>query len=423
MLRLRFLRNTKEFKNSFIYSPKPSDIKIKINKLSNLKNIDNKFIKQKEINSSDIIPQINYYRKNNNKKIKKIKIKFNKDIIFYNGSHNSSSLSKINKNNSLIPSNQKINIYKSDSMPQILKNNNNNNILKEPKDSSSVYQKKVLKKIINKKINNSFSNNNDSFNHSSINNISGFNSTNNINLNISNNNSSKIFKSSYDNNSSLKKNNSKIKNFSKFFFKSQSDLISSKIIYKHYIKEDEKDKIKIKPIDSFIKAGYTRSIKQLKESYKDDEKFIKKLEELKYNNTIAFKDDFNIFDYQSTLMKLFAKRVSEKNLSEMEKNFVAFNEKNFGIHGPKGRFTHLAEKVKYCIPSFLYEKFRKFDTDRLISRYNYYKKINNNIKNNILKKYELKKKKKNKTSTCNSKDDINKENNNSLNYNSLNKSK
>ena len=54
----------------------------------------------------------------------------------------------------------------------------------------------------------------------------------------------------------------------------------------------------------------------------------------------------------------------------------------------------MAEKIKYNIPFYLYEKIRKLDTDKLISRYNYYKRINERISNNIKKKYELKKKKK-----------------------------
>ena len=408
------IRNKKEFKNSFINTTKPIDLKQKINKLSNLKKIDNK-PKQSLITSSYLTHQINFNRKNNDNNSKQKKITFNKDIIFFTGFQSPATLPKLNKNNSLTPDNRKNNLYKSDSMPQILRKNNNNNNNKGKTPKNSIYQKKILKDINNNKINYSFSNN--SFNHSNMNNFTGFNSTKNFN--VSNYNNSKFFKSSYDNNTSLTKDNNKKKYFSKFFYKSQSDLINSKRIYKHYIKEEEKEKIK--PVYSFLKGGNTRSIKQLKESYKDDIKFKKRLKELKYNSTIAFKDDFNIFDYQSTLIKLLSRRVSQQSLHEMQKNFVAFNEKNYGILGPKGRFTNMAEKIKYSIPLFLYEKIRKLDSDKLISRYNYYKKINQNIRNNIQRKYELKKKKKNKNRD-NSFGEINKESNNTIYFNSYNKS-
>ena len=151
---------------------------------------------------------------------------------------------------------------------------------------------------------------------------------------------------------------------------------------------------KVEPVRSFLKMGVPRSIKQLKNLYKDNVKFQKRLNELKFNRTIAFKDDFDLLEYQSTLVKLLSKRISLKNLHDLQKKFIIFNEKNFGFVGPKGRFTNMAEKIKYNIPFYLYEKIRKLDTDKIISRYNYYKKVNERISNNIRKKYELKKKKK-----------------------------
>ena len=52
----------------------------------------------------------------------------------------------------------------------------------------------------------------------------------------------------------------------------------------------------------------------------------------------------------------------------------------------------MAEKIKYNIPSYLYEKIKKLDSDKLVSRYNYYKNSYDNIK----KKIASIKKKKNK---------------------------
>ena len=79
--------------------------------------------------------------------------------------------------------------------------------------------------------------------------------------------------------------------------------------------------------------------------------------------------------------------------------------------GPKGRFTNMAEKIKYNIPLYLYEKIKQLDTDKLISRYNYYKKINENIRNKFRKKYENKKKKKKKNEDTTKEDNIEEMNN------------
>ena len=200
-------------------------------------------------------------------------------------------------------------------------------------------------------------------------------------------------------------------NFSKFFYKSQSKLITSQRIFRHYIKEEERDEVV--PIKYFKRGGAPKSYKELKELYKTNNvKFNKRIKELKANNAIAFKEDFNILDYQSTLIKLLSNRISEKNLHELQKNFVVFNEKNFGMVGPKGRFTNMAEKIKYNIPLYLYKKIKQLDIDKLVSRYNYYKKINENIKKKFKKKYEKKKKKKGKSEDI-SKGDESKEINNS----------
>ena len=232
---------------------------------------------------------------------------------------------------------------------------------------------------------------------SNVNNMAGFNTTKNKNTNYTNsNNNSKAIMHSYDNDSpNLKKMLKKFKNqnFSEFFYKSQNQLISSMRIFRHYLREEQKEKVK--PIKFFMRGGKPKSIKKIKELYKVNNKFNQRLKEIKCNSTIALKKDFNILDYQSTLVKLLSKRVSQNNLNVLQNNFIAFNEKNYGLVGPKGRFTNMAEKIKYNIPLYLYEKIRQLDTDKLISRYNYYKNIFDNYK----KKFENKNlnKKKNKS--------------------------
>jgi hypothetical protein len=265
-------------------------------------------------------------------------------------------------------------------MPKLI-HHNNNKIL-------NIIPKKTILKKIERKFNQSLSKDNILEKSNTINthNNSGFNSTKN-NMKISYNPFYKTKKDSENDNDKNKK-----RYFSKFFYKSQSKNITSKRIYQHYIKEEERDKVE--PVKPFLKMAVPRSIKQLKNLYKDNVKFQKRLKELKFNRTIAFKDDFNVLEYQSTLVKLLSKRISLKNLYDLQKEFIVFNEKNFGFVGPKGRFTNMAEKIKYNIPFYLYEKIRKLDTDKIISRYNYYKRVNERISNNIKKKYELKKKKK-----------------------------
>ena len=339
--------------------------KDKLKILPILKGVENE--NQNKLNSS-FITQQNKIQKKNRK-------------VFFQENDKGKAMPKFLLKNSLTPINNKLNFHKISSMPKIIYQKNSKILNATPKKS-------ILRKTRNN-LNQSLSKDNaiEKLNSVNIQNNSGFNSTKN-NLKITNN-------SFYQTKKDLEIDDEKKKKryFSKFFYKSQNKNITSKKIYEHYIKEEERSKFE--PEKSFLKKiGIPRSIKQLKELYKDDVKFQKRLKELKFNRTIAFKEDFNVLEYQSTLVKLLSKRISLKNLYDLQKEFIVFNEKNFGFVGPKGRFTNMAEKIKYNIPFYLYEKIRKLDTDKLISRYNYYKRVNERISNNIRKKYELKKKKK-----------------------------
>ena len=338
--------------------------KDKLKILPILKGVENE--NQNKLNSS-FITQQNKIKKKNRK-------------VFFQENDKGKAMPKFLLKNSLTPINNKLNFHKISSMPKIIYQKNSKILNATPKKS-------ILRKTRNN-LNQSLSKDNvvEKLNSVNMQNNSGSNSTKN-NLKITNN-------SFYQTKKDLEIDDDKKKKryFSKFFYKSQNKNITSKKIYEHYIKEEERSKFE--PEKSFLKIGVPRSIKQLKELYKDDVKFQKRLKELKFNRTIAFKDDFNVLEYQSTLVKLLSKRISLKNLYDLQKEFIVFNEKNFGFVGPKGRFTNMAEKIKYNIPFYLYEKIRKLDTDKLISRYNYYKRVNERISNNIRKKYELKGKKK-----------------------------
>ena len=323
----------------------------------------------------------------------------------------------MNKSISLSPIINKNILHKANSMYNMFPNFNNKNILNSSQTLNNNSRNKLLL-IKNKKyLSHSYINNINNLNSLSgsknlnLNNSNDFNSSKNItNYSLSKNNSN-FFKSLYNDSFYITKMPKNGANFSKFFYKSQSKLITSQRIFKHYIKEEERDEVV--PIKYFKRGGAPKSYKELKELYKTNNvKFNKRIKELKANNAIAFKEDFNILDYQSTLIKLLSNRISEKNLHELQKNFVVFNEKNFGMVGPKGRFTNMAEKIKYNIPLYLYKKIKQLDIDKLVSRYNYYKKINENIKKKFKKKYEKKKKKKGKSDDI-SKGDESKEINNS----------
>lgn len=354
-------KNYEKTNESVTNSKNNSTDKDKLNIMPKLKEIKSK--NESKINSSFITQQT--------KKNKKV---------FFQEVDNGKTMTKFMHKNSLTPINNKLNFHKISSMPKLIQRNNNKIFNATPK-------KPLLKKITYK-YNQSLSKDNvlEKQNNINMHNNSGFNSTKHS-QNISFNHFYQTKKDPENDNDKNKK-----RYFSKFFYKSQSKNITSKRIFEHYIREEEREKVE--PVRSFLKMGVPRSIKQLKNLYKDNVKFQKRLNELKFNRTIAFKDDFDLLEYQSTLVKLLSKRISLKNLHDLQKKFIIFNEKNFGFVGPKGRFTNMAEKIKYNIPFYLYEKIRKLDTDKIISRYNYYKKVNERISNNIRKKYELKKKKK-----------------------------
>lgn len=321
----------------------------------------------------------------------------NKQNLILSHFQNNNIFTKNMKKNTLSPIN-KINFHKVKSMQNFYRfqsrNNNNMDIINTSQiyknygsGNNSIQETKTVK-----------NNHNNSTSNLYFKNFTGYNNT--TKNNKTNYNNSKYFNFSIR---MTKKN----KNFSKFFFKSQSKFITSKRIFRHYIREEERDKVT--PIKYFLRGGAPKSIKEIKKLYKEKNmKFDKRIKEIKSNSTIAFKDDFNILDYQTTLIRLLSKRVSDNNLNDLQKNFVIFNEKNFGMTGPKGRFTNMAEKIKYNIPTYLYEKMKQLDTDKLVSRYNYYKNSYDSIK----KKFAYIKKKKYKKKDL-SKESIKSQNNNS----------
>jgi hypothetical protein len=115
------------------------------------------------------------------------------------------------------------------------------------------------------------------------------------------------------------------------------------------------------------------------------------IKELKHNKKIAFKDDFNIEEYQSTLIELMDQRVSQKNLIDLQNDYKALNRKLYGLIEPKGRYTILAEKLRFNLPLYLLERFKQLDKESVLSRmrfYNKFKRFKN--ENKLVSRFERK---------------------------------
>ena len=57
---------------------------------------------------------------------------------------------------------------------------------------------------------------------------------------------------------------------------------------------------------------------------------------------------------------------------DLQDDYRDLNKKLFNVFEPKGRYTFLAEKLRYNLPSFLIEKMKQLDKDSIISRMKYY---------------------------------------------------
>lgn len=166
---------------------------------------------------------------------------------------------------------------------------------------------------------------------------------------------------------------------SKFFKKSKDKKISARQIYKHYLKEAKKAPNNKEHVFS---GSYDYSYvicPQLKNLYgNEDPSFINKINEIKKNDHIAKKKDFDIREYQKTLMKLFEKRISKKNMDILRNNYKLFNQKHFRIDKdiPKGKYINLALKLREHVSDFAFKNIIKMDKNYL----NYFNKEKNSNK-------------------------------------------
>ena len=166
----------------------------------------------------------------------------------------------------------------------------------------------------------------------------------------------------------IKKN--RVKKNASYLIKSKNKNISANDIYLHYLKENEIEKSKNKieynstlvEFSKYLKNNdYKKFNYDLEKIYGDDKNFIKRVNELKKNNNIAFKKDFNIQDYQRTLLKLLKKRISDKSMENLDRSYKLFNERNFGMMIPRGRYINLANKLKDFLSKEIYEKVKRMD--------------------------------------------------------------
>ena len=197
--------------------------------------------------------------------------------------------------------------------------------------------------------------------------------------------------------------NSTVFKLSKFFKKSKNEKITARQIYRHYLKKEQKNpKNKRHIFNGSYDYSYVMC-PSLKLLYGENPSFTKNIYEIKKNDNIAFKKDFDIKEYQNTLMKLFKKNISEKNMDKLRNDYKLFNEKNFGFNIPKGRYIDLAMKLKDNISNFAFENIKRMDRN--------YEKYFGEVK--VEDKEKQKKDNKNKNKKMNKKNNRDKENNKS----------
>ena len=167
-----------------------------------------------------------------------------------------------------------------------------------------------------------------------------------------------------------------IPKYSKFYRLSQKDSIGSHAIYKYYLNKSSSEvTLPVNNYQKIFDSKHKSINEKLKRIYCENKNFDVLMRELKDNRKLAFKDDFDIEEYQNTLLEILEKRISQKGLIDLQDDYRELNKKLFSVFEPKGRFTFLAEKLRYNLPSFLIEKMKKLDQDSITNRMNYYNRF------------------------------------------------
>jgi hypothetical protein len=155
-----------------------------------------------------------------------------------------------------------------------------------------------------------------------------------------------------------------------FLLKSKKEKITANYIIYHYLKENERDISKNVPFNNFKKYLKDNDYKKfnygLDKIYGNTKSFLRRVDEIKKNNVIAYKNDFNIENYQNTLLKILKKRVTEKSYNKLQRSYKLFNERNYDIIIPRGRYINLAEKLKDFLSRDIYEQMKRTDRNYLL---------------------------------------------------------
>ena len=165
--------------------------------------------------------------------------------------------------------------------------------------------------------------------------------------------------------------------FSEFFKLSKNSDVSARNIYEHYILEEMKDET------PDIQSNFTKYIlkkfkdpkQKLNELYGINDENTRRIKELKSNNALALKDDFNVKEYQTILCGMIKKRCTNDSIIFLRKKFEKFNDemkyfkRNFKY---KGRYSKLADKIRKNAPSYLINRLKQLDEENLISKAKYF---------------------------------------------------
>ena len=191
-------------------------------------------------------------------------------------------------------------------------------------------------------------------------------------------------------------NNTYNNSISKIFFRKKN--IPAKKIYEYYISQESKNIIKpIKNFDKFIKRKYRDPKKRFNKIYCINKSYLQRTKEIKNNKFIALKKDFDIDEYQNAILLFLQNRVDIKNLHILIQNYKDFNEKINRKFSPKGRFTNLANKIRNNAPTYLINKLKDLDKNKLVKRAKFLKtkidldnkKNDENKKENYFEEFDL----------------------------------
>lgn len=276
------------------------------------------------------------------------------------------------------------------------KNESNNNILN--KRSYNPIMKSYLNKTISHKLNFSKILNKSSLEFKSLNkeqkklneiNISNFMNNRKI--------SSKTQSFIFSKNNELPNINNSTYNNSLSRITLRKKNLPVKKIYEYYISQESKNVIKpIKNFSKFIKRKYRDPKKRFNKIYCINKSYLRRTKEIKNNNYIAFKNDFDIDEYQNAIMQFLQNRVDIQNLHILMQNYKDFNEKINRKFSPKGRFTNLANKIRNNAPTYLINRLKDLDKNKLIKRAKFLKtkididgKSTENKKENFFEEFDL----------------------------------